>query len=474
MDDNLIRKTLDFYNPFWRNRSYLNDIPLLRRDVYDEVFQSVKDIKQIISITGPRRVGKTTMLRQIIADLIEESNIDPLQILYISMDDPYIYSNSSDSIFFDRLIEVYEKYILREKIGEKKIYFLIDEIHKFKDWQLFLKKYYDRGINIKFVISGSVEQSILGKSKESLAGRIKNFKIYTFSFYEYIFYKLSFDDKVDIAKKEILLKLILKIHEFKLHIFSNPLVFFNELSEVLPDFIFYEDEVFTYFYEYLIIGGFIESWSMEGSDMQYEYLYQTQIEKVLLQDIYILEDIKNTKTLATLFFKFSENFSSEYSLNSLVKDMGVHRDTIERYISLLKDSNLIFTLSKYGENANKISSIKIFLVDIGIRNSILKIKEEEIIGNKVLFFKYIENLSMLSLIRYSSALSINYYRERDKEINFILNYSSKKIAINISERKKNVFEKFKFDYIFNLLDTTEIYKDENVISIPYILFLLVL
>jgi predicted AAA+ superfamily ATPase len=474
MDDNLIRKTLDFYNPFWRNRSYLNDIPLLRRDVYDEVFQSVKDIKQIISITGPRRVGKTTMLRQIIADLIEESNIDPLQILYISMDDPYIYSNSSDSIFFDRLIEVYEKYILREKIGEKKIYFLIDEIHKFKDWQLFLKKYYDRGINIKFVISGSVEQSILGKSKESLAGRIKNFKIYTFSFYEYIFYKLSFDDKVDIAKKEILLKLILKIHEFKLHIFSNPLVFFNELSEVLPDFIFYEDEVFTYFYEYLIIGGFIESWSMEGSDMQYEYLYQTQIEKVLLQDIYILEDIKNTKTLATLFFKFSENFSSEYSLNSLVKDMGVHRDTIERYISLLKDSNLIFTLSKYGENANKISSIKIFLVDIGIRNSILKIKEEEIIGNKVLFFKYIENLSMLSLIRYSSALSINYYRERDKEINFILNYSSKKIAINISERKKNVFEKFKFDYIFNLLDTTEIYKDENVISLPYILFLLVL
>ena len=474
MDDNLIRKTLDFYNPFWRNRSYLNDIPLLRRDVYDEVFQSVKDIKQIISITGPRRVGKTTMLRQIIADLIEESNIDPLQILYISMDDPYIYSNSSDSIFFDRLIEVYEKYILREKIGEKKIYFLIDEIHKFKDWQLFLKKYYDRGINIKFVISGSVEQSILGKSKESLAGRIKNFKIYTFSFYEYIFYKLSFDDKVDIAKKEILLKLILKIHEFKLHIFSNPLVFFNELSELLPDFIFYEDEVFTYFYEYLIIGGFIESWSMEGSDMQYEYLYQTQIEKVLLQDIYILEDIKNTKTLATLFFKFSENFSSEYSLNSLVKDMGVHRDTIERYISLLKDSNLIFTLSKYGENANKISNIKIFLVDIGIRNSILKIKEEEIIGNKVLFFKYIENLSMLSLIRYSSALSINYYRERDKEINFILNYSSKKIAINISERKKNVFEKFKFDYIFNLLDTTEIYKDENVISIPYILFLLVL
>ncbi len=474
MDDNLIRKTLDFYNPFWRNRSYLNDIPLLRRDVYDEVFQSVKDIKQIISITGPRRVGKTTMLRQIIADLIEESNIDPLQILYISMDDPYIYSNSSDSIFFDRLIEVYEKYILREKIGEKKIYFLIDEIHKFKDWQLFLKKYYDRGINIKFVISGSVEQSILGKSKESLAGRIKNFKIYTFSFYEYIFYKLSFDDKVDIAKKEILLKLIFKIHEFKLHIFSNPLVFFNELSELLPDFIFYEDEVFTYFYEYLIIGGFIESWSMEGSDMQYEYLYQTQIEKVLLQDIYILEDIKNTKTLATLFFKFSENFSSEYSLNSLVKDMGVHRDTIERYISLLKDSNLIFTLSKYGENANKISNIKIFLVDIGIRNSILKIKEEEIIGNKVLFFKYIENLSMLSLIRYSSALSINYYRERDKEINFILNYSSKKIAINISERKKNVFEKFKFDYIFNLLDTTEIYKDENVISIPYILFLLVL
>ena len=474
MDDNLIRKTLDFYNPFWRNIHSLDETPLYRRDIYESIFTSVKEIRQIISITGPRRVGKTTILRQIIVDLIKENDVNPLDIVYISMDDPYIYSNSSDPVFFDRLIEIYEKYVLREKISSRIIYFLIDEIHKFKDWQLFLKKYYDRGINIKFIISGSVEQSILGKSKESLAGRIKNFKVYTFSFYEYIFYKLSFDDRVDISKKESILKLILKIHDLKKNIFINPLVFFSDIDQILPDFIFYEDDIFTYFYEYLIIGGFIESWSIDSKDMQYEYLYQTQIEKVLLQDIYILEDIKNTKILATMFFKFSENFASEFSLNSLVKDIGVHRDTIERYITLLKDSNLIFSLSKYGENASKISNIKIFLVDIGIRNSILKIKEEEIIGNKILFLKYIENLSLLSIIRYSNALTINYYREREKEINFILNYSSGSIAVNTRDTKKNVFEKFKFDYVINLISETQIKKDDSIISIPYIIFLLAL
>ena len=92
MDDNLIRKTLDFYNPFWRNILSIENTPLYRRDIYDSIFISVKEIKQIISITGPRRVGKTTILRQIIFDLIKENDVSPLDIIYISMDDPYIFS----------------------------------------------------------------------------------------------------------------------------------------------------------------------------------------------------------------------------------------------------------------------------------------------------------------------------------------------------------------------------------------------
>ncbi len=476
MDIQLIKKTLEFYNPWWKSTQSLNEIPVFRRDIYENIFESVNDIRQIVSITGPRRVGKTTILRQLISDLIFEEKIDPLKIIYLSMDDPYIYSKSSDMEFFDNILSVYEKFILRGDLEKTKVYFFIDEVHKFKEWELFLKKYYDRGYNIKFIISGSVSHSILGKSQESLAGRIKNFKVYTFSFYEYLFYKISFDDKLDLPLKENLLKFLKNIHSLGKNIFHNTNLFVKEIEPYLLDFKFYEEEIRNYFYEYLVIGGFIESWSISGQGMRYEYLYQTQIEKVLLQDIYILEDIKNTKLLASLFFKFSENFVSEFSLNSLVKDLNLHRDTTDRYINLLIDSNLIFSLSKYEENLNKNSNIKVFLSDIGIRNSILKLNEEDIIGNKNLFLKYIENLVLLSLVRYSDSIDINYYREREKEINFILKYSSFNVALSIDGIKinKTLFNKFKFEYIFNITMEDDFSLDSNIINFPFILFFILL
>jgi predicted AAA+ superfamily ATPase len=472
MEDNLIRRTLEFYNPWWKLDNAFDSIPVFRRDIYSDIFSSIKNLKQIISITGPRRVGKTTMLKQIVFDLIGEG-VSRFDIVYISMDDPFIYSNSSNPLFFDNILSVYEKFILKDSLEKRKIYFFIDEIHKFKEWELFLKKYYDRGFNIHFVISGSVEHSIVGKSSESLAGRIKNFKVYTFSFYEYLFYRLSYDDRVSILVKEGILKFIEKLHLTGPILFENPNLFVDSLESIYPDFLLYEDEIFKYFYEYMVIGGFIESWNIDGKDLQFEYLYQTQIEKVLLQDIYILEDIKNTNVLASLFFKFSENFGSEYSISSIVKDFSIHRETVEKYISLLKESNLIFSISKYGENSNKISNIKIFLIDIGIRNSILKISEEEIVGSPFLFSKYIENLTLIECIRYSNALHINYYREREKEINFLLEYSSSLLALNINEDKKvsNLSKKIGIDTLINLTKDT-LNSDHDNIYIPYILFLI--
>ncbi len=189
LEDQIIRKTLEFYNPWWKNKNSSLNAPLFRRFVYDGVFTSVTSLRQIVSITGPRRVGKTTIIKQLISDLIVIENVSPLNLVYLSMDDPYIFSKRGDPIFFDKIISIYEKYYLLKKIkngdtqfhDKEKVYFLIDEIHKFFNWELFLKKYYDKGYNIKFIISGSVSSSIVSKSKESLAGRIKNFKIYPFS-----------------------------------------------------------------------------------------------------------------------------------------------------------------------------------------------------------------------------------------------------------------------------------------------------
>jgi predicted AAA+ superfamily ATPase len=484
-DDQIIRKTLEFYNPWWKNKNSSLNAPLFRRFVYDDIFTSVTSLRQIVSITGPRRVGKTTIIKQLISDLIVIENVSPSNLVYLSMDDPYIFSKRGDPIFFDKIISIYEKYYLLKKIkngdtqfnDKEKVYFLIDEIHKFSNWELFLKKYYDKGYNIKFIISGSVSSSIVSKSKESLAGRIKNFKIYPFSFSEFVSFKVSFDDTLDIQVKEEISKNLVSIQKLGESVFTMPTAkIFDEFDKISRGFGLFSDELYLFFEQYLIIGGFIEGWEIQDTTLQYEYLYQTQIEKVLLEDIYILEDIKNTSSLANLFFLFASKPSEEYSLNELVRETGLHRETLERYISLLRESNLILTLSKYGSNINKVSSVKVFLIDMGIRNSILKIKLEEILSNPDLFNKYLENIILLSLLQKSEAVAIEYFREREKEVDFILSYSDLSVGINVQYTKNflNLSKKFEFSKKIILTKDFEPILKDGVLYIPYILFLLAL
>ncbi|MCL4392977.1 ATP-binding protein [Patescibacteria group bacterium] len=474
MDDYTLLKTIEFYNPHIKNIDYLLDIPVFRRNVYSTILENLDSIKQIISITGPRRVGKTTILKQLIFDLSKQSDISPSNILYISMDDPYILSRDPNTVF-DDIIALYSKYILKKKIGSEKIYFFIDEIHKFPGWELFLKKYYDKGMNIRFVISGSVSSSILSKSRESLAGRIKDFKIYPFSFYEFVEFNVFSNDLLGTSFRENILKILSSIHEVYFSFENmNFLEVFSKFRDIMVDMTLFEDELFSLFYKYLTIGGFIEGWEIHGRGLQYEYLYQTQIEKVLLQDIYILEDIKNTSQLSNLFFQLSSNFGDEISLNSLKKEMSLHRETLERYIKLLTNSNLIVPINKFRENINKSSNIKIFLIDIGIRNSIFKIREEEILSDTVLFSKYISNIVLISLLQKFDRSSIEYYRDREKKIDFIINGINGLTSCNIgfSRNFGSLSSKLKIDKRI-IIDTKFAldYKDE-ILTIPYILFLL--
>jgi hypothetical protein len=474
MDDYTLLKTIEFYNPHFKNIESILNVPVFRRNLYSEILKNLDNIKQIISITGPRRVGKTTILKQLVFDLIKQSDVSPVNILYISMDDPYILSKDQNTVF-DEILAIYSKYILKKKIGLDKIYFFIDEIHKFPTWELFLKKYYDKGSNIRFVISGSVSSSILSKSKESLAGRIKDFKIYPFSFYEFVEFNVLSNDLLDTAFRENVIKIISSIHDVY---FSFENMNFQEMldrfKDIMVNITLYEDELFSLFYQYLTIGGFIEGWEIQGKALQYEYLYQTQIEKVLLQDIYILEDIKSTSQLSNLFFKLSLDFGKENSLNSLKTDLSLHRETLERYIKLLTDSNLIIPINKFKENINKSSNIKIFLIDMGIRNSIFKIREEEILSDPLLFSRYISNISLISMLQKIDRSSIEYYRDRERTIDFVIRGINGDITCNIGDKKgfESLSKKLGIEKKLVIDTKLELSYEKEILNIPYILFLL--
>lgn len=94
------------YNPWWENlEKAFERLPSFHRPIFDEIYKGLKETPQIISITGPRRVGKSTIIKQIVKNLIGEG-VKPDKIIYYSMDDPALFrSEVKNDRFFDSLMD---------------------------------------------------------------------------------------------------------------------------------------------------------------------------------------------------------------------------------------------------------------------------------------------------------------------------------------------------------------------------------
>src|SRR5690606_32761501 len=129
-----------------------------------------------VILSGPRRVGKTTIMYQMINDILEHSS--PKQILYISFDHPMLKLCEIGDI-----LEVFENNISR---GADELFLFFDEIQYASNWDTWLKTLYDQYPSYKIMATGSASPILTTKMSESGVGRWTQIKIPTLSFYEYI------------------------------------------------------------------------------------------------------------------------------------------------------------------------------------------------------------------------------------------------------------------------------------------------
>ena len=184
MEANRLHQVLAPYNPWWiPGTAWRENLPSYERPIVSEVLSDLRDLPQAISVTGPRRVGKSTAVKQVIAHLVREQGIEPQRILYFSFDDPEVFASEEiQRRVFDALAE-------NRPVKDKTCFFFLDEIQRLPRWELFIKKYYDLKRPIRFVVSGSASSPIFRKSQESLLGRIKDRHLLPFSFREYCEYR---------------------------------------------------------------------------------------------------------------------------------------------------------------------------------------------------------------------------------------------------------------------------------------------
>ena len=138
-------------------------------------------VRRSTILMGPRRVGKTVMLRQLIEQAINEG-FNGQNVLFVSIDTP-LYS----SMPLSRLVDLFEEETEHDAQARRIIVF--DEIQYLKDWEVHLKVLTDQSPNTRFIASGSAAAALRLKSQESGAGRFTDFFLPPLTFAEFLTFR---------------------------------------------------------------------------------------------------------------------------------------------------------------------------------------------------------------------------------------------------------------------------------------------
>ncbi|MEJ7933526.1 ATP-binding protein [Sphingobium sp. AN558] len=319
-------------NPWW-NVVHFSGIPEdeLPRRVYFAPFKQLAlnfKVRRAAILLGPRRVGKTVMIKQIIIEAMKEG-VCPGNILYASIDTP-LYSSLGLQSFMD--------FVPPAAQGERGV-IVFDEIQYLRDWEQHLKDLVDSYPNVKFIASGSAAAALRLKSKESGAGRFSDFMLPPLTFYEF----LEFTGQGEL------------VHE------SGDKKYSTDDMEALN----------SSFIDYLNFGGYPEAaLNLEIRNDPDRFIRSDIIEKVLLKDLPSLYGIQDIQGLNKLFMYLAYNTGAEASLEKISQSSGMAKPTIRKYIEYLESAFLIIKISTVDDTCRSLQRerhFKIYLNNPSIR-----------------------------------------------------------------------------------------------------------
>ena len=151
-----------------------------QRDIFADFYQEINKKKLIITLSGPRRNGKTFLMKQVMAQLVKDKHLPCKNICYFQF---------SGSLNEKNIIGGVLDLFLKKYAGRGRKYVFLDEIQYVDFWHDQIKYSYDLSDEVKFIVSGLTSLFYHQKSKESLGGRIRKYKLGALNFHEYLRFK---------------------------------------------------------------------------------------------------------------------------------------------------------------------------------------------------------------------------------------------------------------------------------------------
>lgn len=260
---------------------------------------------KVVLIFGARRVGKTTLIGQIIEDYSGE-------ILSLNGED-----HDAISLLSERSISNYRNLLRGIDL------LIIDEAQQIPEIGQKLKLMVDEIPNIRIIASGSSSFDLNNQAGEPLVGRNFQFNLSPFSQQELSMVENRLETRQNLENR-------------------------------------------------LIYGSYPEVIGMELNNDKREYL-QNMINAYLLKDILSIQGIRSANKMTDLLRLISFQTGNEVSYDELGRQLGMSKNTVEKYLDLLSKVFIVFRLGAFSQNLRKevTKAGKWYFYDNGIRNALI-------------------------------------------------------------------------------------------------------
>ncbi len=349
---------------------------MYKRPHFQELVKRLNEPKRFIQvITGPRQVGKTTLIQQVIEEIT-------IPAMYISAD----AIANTDLTWLD---QQWQNARLKLKANQyPEIIFVIDEIQKIPNWSEVVKANWDSDkiekINIKLVLLGSSRLLIQEGLSESLAGRFETIYMGHWSF--------------------------------------------SEMNEAFG----LSEEQFVWF------GGFPGAAGILGDEKRWnDYLLNSLIETTISKDILLIERINKPTLLRNLFelgCMFSGQILSFNKILGQLHDAG-NTTTLSNYLSLLDNVGLLTGLEKFSKGIimQRSSSPKFQVQNTALLSALSNYSFSDALLSNEIWGRHVESAvgaHLLNTVK-TTDMMLSYWRDGNFEVDYVLEYNNKIVGLEV-------------------------------------------
>lgn len=359
MDKERIIEVLSDWN-FWSK-----DIETgLLRQPYVQALERLQHTGQIVVVTGVRRAGKSTLLKQYMRQLIDQG-LDRKNLLYINFEEPK-FADELSLAFLERIYEAYREIV----VPTGKPYLFLDEVQLIPRWEKFARALQEKKEAL-VVVSGSSAKLLSKEFATVLTGRHVDIVVYPLRFNEFLQFKgWPLTSKLDFLSQSVTIRRLLR--------------------------------------EYLEYGGFpLVVLQEEKKEILWRYF-----EDIITKDIVERYHIKKIAELKSLARQYLADIGSLISFRRLHHSLGLSLDSVERYSSYLTTAYLFGFVPKfsYKVREQEVNPRKVYCIDNGLRN-VVGFRFSDDLG------KLYENTVYLELSKNQAEI---YYGRAEGECDFLI------------------------------------------------------